>query len=489
MKFKFLFGVAVATLLAFSSCDDTTNGIGISLTDNVDHLEVSTNTFYATSRSVGIPSVVSRSTTGYLGRIKDPETGALITGDFMTQFFCLENYKITYIDSIASLDTDGKVMADSCEVRLFYTKYYGDSLATMKLTLYEMARPMSEREKYYSDFDPLEEGFIREGGICKSHAYSLINSVETRHKVENKEKDYVNNICVRLNEPYTDSNGNTYNNFGTYILRNFYEHPEYFKNSNVFSRNMLPGFFFKMTGGLGSMAYVSIPQLNIYYRMHIKTKNKADSIATRLTLFNGTEEILQTTTITNDQVAINELVDDNTCTYIKSPSGIFTEVTLPVDDILRGHENDTINSAKIIFNRINNELWSLYSLPAPKTLLMLETDSVTSFFEKGKLANNKRSFLSTYSTSANRYVFNNIGGIINAMYAAKTEGLKNDPNWLSKHPNWNKVMLVPVSTTTTTSSSNTSILTGVAHDMSLTSTRLQGGATPIAINVIYSRFD
>ena len=495
MKLYYLLGVAIVSLLTFSSCDETTDEIGISLTDNVDHLEVSSSTFYASTRSVGIPSVVSRSTLGYLGRIKDPETGAHITGDFMSQFYCLESYKITLLDSIASLDANGKVIADSCEVRLFYTNYYGDSLATMKLTMYEMDRPMSESVQYYSDFSPLEQGFVREGGICKSHAYSLVNSVETRQKNANasktkdKNSEYVNNICVRLNEPYTDRNGNTFNNYGTYILRNYFEHPEYFKNSNTFARHLVPGFFFKMSGGLGSMAYVSIPQLNIYYRMHIKTKNNVDSIVSRLTLFNGTEEILQTTTITNDADAISQLVNDNSCTYIKSPSGIFTEVTLPVDDIIRGHENDTINTAKIIFNRINNEQWSQFNLPAPKTLLMVETDSLTSFFEKAKLANNKRSFISTYNTTSNRYVFNNISGIINAMAAAKAEGLRNDPNWVSKHPNWNKVMLVPVTTTSTTSSTNTTLLTGLSHDMSLTSTRLMGGNTPIAIHVIYSRFD
>ncbi|MBP5506609.1 MAG: DUF4270 domain-containing protein [Prevotella sp.] len=488
MKLKFLLGVAVATLMVFTACEDTTDGIGISLTDNVDHLEVSTNTFYATTRSVGINSVVSRNTMGYLGCIKDPETGALITGDFMTQFNCLENYKVTLLDSIASLDADGKVIADSCEVRLFYTNYYGDSLATMKLTLYELDHPMTEEIQYYSDFSPLDEGYVREDGICKTQAYSLYNATESKEK-SSTSKEYVNNICVRLNEPYTDRKGNHYNNFGTYILRNYFEHPEFFKNSNVFTRNLLPGFFFKMSGGLGSMAYVSIPQLNIFYRMHIKNKSGNDSIVSRFTLFNGTEEILQTTTITNDAVAISDLVNDNSCTYIKSPSGIFTEVTLPVDEIVRGHENDTINTAKIAFNRINNEQWNKYNLPAPKTLLMLETDSVTSFFEKGKLANYKQSFISNYSSSSNKYVFNNIGGLINAMYAAKTSGLKSDPDWVSKHPNWNKVMLVPVTTTSTTTSTSSTILTGGSHDMSLSSTRLIGGTTPIIINVIYSRFD
>ena len=81
-----LFQTAILALLILSSCDDTTNDIGISLTENVDKLAVATSTFDASSRSVAVDSVISRSTTGYLGRIKDTETDAYVTGDFMTQF-------------------------------------------------------------------------------------------------------------------------------------------------------------------------------------------------------------------------------------------------------------------------------------------------------------------------------------------------------------------------------------------------------------------
>ena len=155
---KSIIGVAVTALFLLSACDDTTESIGISLTENADHLAVSSSSFQVASRSVSVNSVVSRSTTGYLGRIKDPETGSHITGDFMTQFTWLEGYQLTSQDSISSRDSSGKIIADSCEIRLFYTSYYGDSLATMKLTLYELDKPMLENRSYYSDFDPLLGG-------------------------------------------------------------------------------------------------------------------------------------------------------------------------------------------------------------------------------------------------------------------------------------------------------------------------------------------
>ena len=484
MNTRFLTGciAALAVAMSFLSCDDTTETIGTSLTDQVDHLQVATAVFDVTSRSVAADAVVARSMMGYLGRIKDPETGAYITGDFMTQFNCLEGYELTKLDSVASRDETGQIIADSCEVRLFFTSYYGDSLANMKLNVYEMDTPMSEGTIYYSDFDPIKEGLVRQDGIQKSQSYTIVNMSEIAEKDEDSE--YIKNICVRLNDPYTDKNGVTYNNFGTYVLRKYFEHPEYFSNSLAFINHVLPGFFFKMTGGLGCMAYITAPQLNIYYSFYA---GSTSSISNRMTLFSGTEEVLQTTTVTNDRNAIQQLVNDNSCTYIKSPAGIFTELTLPIDEICANHENDTINTAKIVLSRINNDGKSPYNLPTPTTLLMLEKDSVNSFFEKGKLANFKQSFLTTYNSSTNNYSFNNISGLISAMYTQKTEGMKSDPNWTAKHPNWNKVIVLPVKTTYTTYNQS-SILTNVANDMSLTSTRLVGNNTKLQISVIYSKF-
>ena len=48
-------------------------------------------------------------------------------------------------------------------------------------------------------------------------------------------------------------------------------------------------------------------------------------------------------------------------------------------------------------------------------------------------------------------------------------------------------MLIPVKAQYMTYN-NSSVLTSLSNDMSLTSTRLQGGTTPITINVIYSKF-
>ena len=64
--------------------------------------------------------------------------------------------------------------------------------------------------------------------------------------------------------------------------------------------------------------------------------------------------------------------------------------------------------------------------------------------------------------------------------------------WKRKNPDWNKVVLIPINAQYTTYGSS-SILTGVSHDMSLSSVRLIGGEEnpngDIEITVIYSKFN
>lgn len=476
MKLKLLASLALATF-GLCGCDDSTEDIGQSLIDNADRLTIGTDTFAVASRSVAADSVLSRNTTGYVGKVRDPETGAYITGNFMTQFHTLEDYDMFPAQStIRSLDANGEVVADSCELRLYYDSSYGDSLTVMKMTVEELGHPMLENRKYYTNFDPEKEGYIREGGIKKEKVYTLADL--TTSKEERESSDYTPNIRVTLNAPYTDKNGTTYNNYGTYLMREFYRDKSNFGNSLKFTKNIVPGFYFKNESGLGAMAYVNIVQLNVYYRY---LAEEVDSVVDAYGIFAGNEEVLQTSTITNDEATIGRLVADNSCTYLKTPAGIFTEITLPIDEVFSGtHANDTVNSAQLILQRINNETSTPYTLDQPATLLLLPEDSLFSFFENDDIANYKTSFLATFTSSNNTYTFSNISGLVTAMKQKK-----------GTSANWNKAVIVPVTTTyTTVGTSN--VLTRVVHDMSLTSTKLIGGSgTPyggIKLNVVYSRF-
>ena len=516
MKFKTT-AVTIFAGLLMTACDSTTDTIGSSLSKITDGINVETATFDVTSRSILADSVLARNTTGYLGEVRDPETYNYITGDFMAQFYCLENYRFPDLSDITYVDASGKahrgvVRADSCEIRLFYDDHYGDSTRTMKLTAYEMSKPMNEDRNYYSNFDPIAKGYVRTNGIHKDKVYTL-----TDYNVAKNTRDtstYTPYITIKLNDAYTDKEGKSYTNYGTYILQKFYDNASNYKNAYTFRNNVVPGFFFKHKSGLGSMAYINASQLNVYYHYTTQVADTAtvngttktvyrDSVFNGVTVFWGTEEVLQSTTISNDRSTLEHLAADSSCTYLKTPAGIFTELTLPINEITKGHEQYSILSAKLAMQRINNTTNSEYSFDVPKRVLMIPRDSLYSFFENGEMYNNRTSYVASWSSSSsatsNAYTFNNISGIVNAMAAIDTN---------NRSANWNKVVLIPVTLKTTStstsssssyyyyyyygsSSSSSSTVTSLSHDMSLSSTRLVKGTTsdsPIKLEVIYSQF-
>ncbi len=465
MKFKYLASLALATLI-FTSCDDTTGNIGSgTLIDNSDNLNIVTDTFEVATRSIVADSVLSRNYTGYIGKVRDPETGAYLSCDFMTQFYLAENFEFPEKDSIKSI-VNGDVAADSCDIHLYYKEFYGDSLAPMKLTAYELATPIPEKT-YYSNFDPEKAGFVNmRSGVSKVYTMTDLNVDEdTRNG-----SDYIKSIRIPLDP-----------SFGTKILRHYYNNKNDFKDAYTFIHNVIPGFYFKTQSGLGAMAHIYLSQLNVYFRhkMTVTTADdtKKDSIITSTATFPGTEEVLQTTNVVNDKNAIMRLANDNNCTYLKSPAGIFTEMTIPVENILRNHENDTINTAKVSLTKMENKVNSAYAPQAPQTILMVPKSEMYSFFENKQIANYKTSFLATFDSSTNQYTFNNIGTLIRHMWNNRTE------------KDWDKVVIIPVTTTYNTSNE----LTNVTHDMSMTSAKLVGGPSnsngAITLTVVYSKFE
>ena len=477
IKLKYMAGAALAAM-AIYSCDDSVSSIGTSLTDEGDKLDLNATEYDAQTRTVVADSVFTLSTKCYFGQMRDPETQADVKSEFTTQFHLLELLTFAPEDYVVGRDGD-MVAADSCDVLLYMAKPLDktDSLQSLKMQISEMAIPVEEGRRYYSNFNPREHGMLRPGGLSKSKMFTYANLADKDSL--RATSTYMQNIRIRLDAPYTDKNGVTYQNYGTYLMQMYYEHPEYYRNSYTFTHNVCPGLFFEVTDGLGFHSQMSNIGLRVYYRI----ADEDSTYNTTLT-FGGTQEVLQTTLVTNDQEAVRRLAAETTHTYLKSPAGLFTEVTLPVTDIKAAHENDSLLAAKISFQRINNESSDKRMLTNSTTILMVEADSLKSFFEKKKTADGKKTFLATYNSGGtqNVYTFTNISNLITSMWKAYKDGMEGDKDWAAKHHNWNKVLLVPV----------TSSASGVEHDMSLTSTRLVGGRDnpydPVRVSVVYAKF-
>ena len=199
MKIFRLLTVLVIAALTFAACDDTTEEIGGSITNKIDNINISDSAFNVTTKSIVAGAVLSRNNTGLIGKMKDPETGNYVKGDYMTQLSVLPTFDVDTLDYIKQAN-NGSIEADSCYLLISYNASYGDTIAPMKVTAYEMTEPMAEDQEYYSDYDAFKEGWVSENNQHWSSNYNLSNTSD------------VKNFKIYLNKEYK-KDGKRYKNY------------------------------------------------------------------------------------------------------------------------------------------------------------------------------------------------------------------------------------------------------------------------------------
>ena len=485
MKMKYLWKILPLFLFsAICGCDDSTGTLGAGMMPDEDNITVKTNTLDVKTRSLLVDSVYARTSTAYIGKYTDPDFG-VFEADFLTQFNCTDNLVINDVP-------DSLIINNYAPLNLFYGKndFYGDSLNVNQIKVYELSQDLetADKEYCYTSIDP--QNYYDEGGLLASKFYSIRNMAMNDSTWNEQEQPSIN---VILPESFFDR-----------IITLNKEHPEYFENSETFIDNVFKGIYVKHESGEGSVLYLSAITLNLISVQYMtddkgwiqrdeygQPRTDSVSVAT-LASFTSTREVIQANRFQNSE-QLKRLSEETNHTYLKTPAGIFTEATLPIDDITDGHANDTINSVQLSFtayNQTGNNNTS-FQMPKPEQLLLVRKKDMYSFFEGSELADNITSYTTTLQSN-NEYKFDNINNLINACIQERKEGEKEDPEWMEKNPDWNKVVLIPVNiTTSTSSSSGSSTVVNIEHNLRLTSAKLLGGPDGEALKlyVAYTAFN
>ncbi len=452
MKIKYSL---IAMLLCCIACDDTTDTIGIYTDSN--NISAFTVTYEASTRSVLADSVLSSSNSSYLGCMTDAETGQKVKAEFLAQFSTLENYEFPSYDLMVK-NGAGQIEADSIEIRLYYEKCYGSRNNPVKVEVWELdtTNVIREDSVYYSNAD-----FVKY--INKQKTEPIVRKVFTAtdftlSEDERENSSYTPNIRFVLPKEY-----------GTFIINKFYENASFFKNSFNFIHHVCPGFYFRLSDGNGTMVKMRVGAMNLYFRYKDASTNE---VFVGMTRFAATPEVIQNTYIENGD--LKTLVQNNPqCTFLKTPAGVFTEMTIPVDEICQGHEEDSISQARVIFSRYNNQS-DMNGFEIPQTILMVRKQDMYSFFEDGRIPDNETSYVASFNKDYNTYTFSNINRLVNL---CRSEMYMNE--------DWNKVVLIPVDI----NRDNSNNIVSVSHDMGLGSTKLVGGTgSPVQVHVVYSSF-
>ena len=489
---KYLSAFSLTALLALSltGCDEGTGIIGSEIMPPHDEITTADSVFRINTQTLAAnpDSIVANTNDCYLGSLIDPETNTRTTCDFLAQFHVTENFSLPPIQKMIKGE-DGKVHADSVNLTLYFDTFTGDSLTTMMLTVHELDKNNVLREDttYSTNINPAE--FVSADSQNTTSVNYAINDLSSHLSTTTFYR------TINLQLPRT---------FGDRLLQSYYDDPSNFSNPYKFVRNVCPGFYFEHSGGTGAMLKAYVSAIHLYF-----SYKENDSIISGVKRMASTGEVIQSTRADNSP--LDKLLNQGDCTYLRSPAGLFTEVEIPVGDIVTGrHYTDSINNARISFRRLNATTTSKFALQQPANVLLLPKSQMYQFFREKRLPDNRTAFLTPYNSANNAYTFSDISNLITWMKEQRNIGAgvteaddeqtrqQKWESWEASHPDWNKAVLMPVSTEQQTSTSTygtaTTTVYGVNNMYGLSSVRLEGGAGfapgsgPVELGIIYSHY-
>lgn len=491
MTFKYLWVMVVAVL--FAACDDNTGSLGLGTMAEQDGIQLSAVNYPVKIESEVAGAVSAKTNACYLGSFTDPETGINTTVDFLAQLRPFDNFSFP-----SDLKEDSIL---SAEIRVFYNSFKGDSLNPSRVRIYSLNKVMDNNGSYTSDINP-KDYYDESQTPFATKTYTAADKT-VDEDVRNSDS-FSPHIKIVLPIRAYEGEGSKEENYGQYIFRMYKAHPEYFKSSQSFIKNVCPGFYFQHYSGQGTMLNADLVRMTINFRYAPDT-TKPDSTILGTVTFAGTDEVIQTSHVTHDEAGIKSFVDKANQTgdaaYLSTPAGIFTTVTLPVDSL---NESDSLNTARLSLTYYKNSSNSPYALSPSTYILMVRKSKMKEFFEKNQLYDNVTSYIASTSSSentySNSYIFPNIRNLMLALRdeaRPEVEKIMKEKNvdrkkayelYTTEHPDWNKVMLVPVTTSNTTSSSggsSSSSVVALYHNFSLTGAKLVKNG--VKLQVIYSK--
>lgn len=396
MKIKFL-PLMAALALAFVACDDTLSDVGSSIQPSEDQLEVFTDTLGIDGTTVLVDSIYARTYYGLLGTYTDKEYGT-VSSDYLCQYYCPKGL----IDKADSLVTS----IDSMQLELLYAKknsWIGDPDAPMGVTVYEVNNPLIK--DFYTNTNPAD--FCDKSVTLGAVGYT-INNEGVPDSIKN-EKDYVPSIKVPLSQQLVKRFSDEY----------FHNDKKAFSGPQAFN-NFFKGTYVANSYGEGAIVNISQSRILLYYTYKLDKKGddhvgKLDSTAAAKAIMLVTEEVIQMNDIKNSNMEDLLSPDKNLQkTYIKSPAGVATKLSMPIGEMIDKVKGAQVNSLRLQFG-IKKPGTDNGSYKAAPYLLFIPESEIKGYFENDKTPDGKTSFIAKYDTLNYTYTFANIGPFIKEM--------------------------------------------------------------------------
>jgi hypothetical protein len=402
MKTK-LFLFSLLSIFIYDACEDTFDSIGMGLQPVEDNIKVSDTIINIDAYTVKVDSIFTKSINGLLGNFYDPYYGN-IKGGYICQYYP----SLGFGDSVV----DHKI--DSVRLNIYYSSYFGDSLAPMEVSVYQVVKKQLE-DNYYTNINP--DDYCDRNKVWGRKSYTAWD-LTLPDSIRNN-STYYKHVSIPLPTDWGQSmydeylqQGKTLGSMDDFIQR-------------------FPGTYIESSFGARNLLKVDITEIYIYYQECYKKDDK-DTIVTNAAVLTVTDEVLQLNRFESEYNA-KLLEDDENAMYLKTPSGVFSKIIIPVPEIAKNFGKKKFNSVKLNIAAYPQPQ-SDYPLPlqgigtsgsTKAKLLLIEPDSVKSFFENQKVADFNTSYSVAYSSTTGSYNFDNIANLIqNAMAKAPDKNLE-----------------------------------------------------------------
>ncbi len=379
-----LVGVGLG-LTILGGCSDDLNLVGPTIQPSEDRMPVYVDTFQMQATTLLMDSVYARTTNGLLGEFYDPLYGD-VKSDYICQFYCPEDFQFR------RTPIDGQI--DSVEFKIMYQSgaWVGDSLAPMRVEVYEINK---EPERiFYTNFDPLDYCDMTQSlGVqtYTAHDNSVSDSVRS-------ESSYLPTITVRLPKE-----------FGQRFYDESVNNPETFSSQDNFNK-FFQGLYVTNTYGSGNILKISYSSISFYYKYMAVGSQGQDTTVHVSETFYVTKEVLQLNRFKN--MDLSPLLEpSDSITYLKTPAGVYTQLTIPAKSIVEKIGDRVINNVPLTIKALPQENWQ-WALSAPDNLMLMPKDSLATFFVNNKMEDSETAYRASYTSDTRSYSFGNISNLV-----------------------------------------------------------------------------
>lgn len=456
--------------IALSGCKNNVVDAGISALEKEDEIVVNSDTFALVSSLQECSAITFTPDSFLLGEC-DSHFGTL-KADILTQLACPENSEYPQADNL---------QVDSLVLYLYYQNWYGDGLAPLGITVYEMDKATLDYDSRYPSDTTIATFCSLADSTRISERSHIVIADRPKDSVASSNDTYIPCIRIKLTDQFAKR---------FFAIKNF--------TSQEAFNQQFKGMYLVSDFGGSTMLYVKEISMAVYYHFTLPRENQQDTTVYDIKAFYANSEVRQVNRyIYPDREAILENLKQKSDTnYIVSPANIYTQLSIPMDYVRQQittqlGESDNyrvyVNRANLTVDVLYEETSSTvardqWDMPASYMLLLRE-DKIESFFAHNELPTDTVAILSNLVTEVDTL------GNISLYYSYDLSGLFTHQLRSQDDVQELNFVLVPVAVETSASSSSTVTSVKPLQTVSATHVRSANSSEqPMDIEMVYSGF-